>query len=68
MRIISNLAEKKIGYRTETYLFSPGAANRENSLRPMGPMPGQKSIRLAKKGSGSSFLGAGFRRSSPTIP
>ena len=25
-------------------------------------MPGQKSIRLAKKDSGSSFLDAGFRR------
>jgi hypothetical protein len=31
-------------------------------------MPGQKSIRLAKKGGGSSFPGAGFRRFSPAIP
>ena len=33
-----------------------------------GPMPGQKSIRLAKKGGGSSFPDAGFRRFSPAIP
>jgi len=31
-------------------------------------MPGQKSIRLAKKAGGSSFLNAGFRRSSPAVP
>jgi hypothetical protein len=31
-------------------------------------MPGQKSIRLAKKGGGSTFLNAGFRRFSPAIP
>jgi hypothetical protein len=31
-------------------------------------MPGQKSIRLAKKGGGSSFLNAGFRRFSSAIP
>jgi hypothetical protein len=33
-----------------------------------GPMPWQKSIRLAKKGGGSSFPDAGFRRFSPAIP
>jgi len=33
-----------------------------------GPMPGQKSIRLAKKGCGSSYPDAGFRRFSPAIP
>ena len=31
-------------------------------------MPGQKIIRLAKKGGGSSFLNAAFRRFSPLIP
>jgi hypothetical protein len=31
-------------------------------------MPGQKIIRLAKKGGSSSFLNAGFRRFSPVIP
>jgi hypothetical protein len=31
-------------------------------------MPGQKSIRLAKKGGGFSFPDAGFRRFSPVIP
>jgi hypothetical protein len=35
---------------------------------PRGPLPGQKSIRLPKKGGGSSFLNAGFRRFSPAIP
>jgi hypothetical protein len=30
-------------------------------------MPGQKSIHLAKKGGGPSFLNAGFRRFSPAI-
>jgi hypothetical protein len=30
-------------------------------------MPGQKSIHLAKKGGGRSFLNAGFRRFSPAI-
>ena len=45
-----------------------GSANRSNPLLPKGPMPGQKSIRLAKKGGGSSFPIAGFRRFSPGIP
>jgi len=31
-------------------------------------MPGQESIRLAKKGGGFSFLNAGFRRFRPAIP
>jgi len=31
-------------------------------------MPGQKNIRLAKKGGGSSLRKAGFRRFSPAIP
>jgi hypothetical protein len=31
-------------------------------------MPGQKSIRLAKKGGGSSFSDAGFRRFRSAIP
>jgi len=35
---------------------------------PRGPMPGQESIRLAKKGGDSSFLCAGFRRFSPAVP
>jgi hypothetical protein len=40
---------------------------RGSSLRQSGSMPGQKSIRLAKKGGGSSFPDAGFRRFSPAI-
>ncbi|MCX5912945.1 MAG: hypothetical protein NTV04_13560, partial [Deltaproteobacteria bacterium] len=66
--IISNLVEKKTGLFSEKDLFSVGSANREDSLRPSGSMPGQKSIRLAKKGGDPSFPDAGFRRFSPGIP
>ena len=45
-----------------------GSANPDNSLLPKGPLPGQKSIRLAKKGADRSFPIAGFRRFSPGIP
>jgi len=34
----------------------------------LNPMPGQKSIRLAKKGGGSSLTEAGFRRFQPSDP
>jgi hypothetical protein len=67
-RIISNLVEKKTGFFSEKDLFSVGSANREDSLWPNGSMPGQKSIRLAKKGGDPSFPDAGFRRFSPGIP
>jgi hypothetical protein len=49
-------------------IFSVGSANTENLLLPSGPLPGQKSIRLAQKGGDSSFLDAGFRRFSTAIP
>jgi len=49
-------------------LFAEGSANRGRSLKQAGPLPGQKSIRLAKKGGGSSFPEAGFRRFRPAIP
>jgi hypothetical protein len=55
-------------FLSEKFLLSLGSANRENHVLPSGPLPGQKSIRLAKKGGGSSFLNAGFRRFSPVIP
>jgi len=45
-----------------------GSANKEDSLWPNGPVPRQKSIRLAKKGGDPSFPEAGFRRFSPAIP
>jgi len=35
---------------------------------PSGPLPGQKSIRLAKKGGGSSFPDAGFCALLPVYP
>jgi hypothetical protein len=68
VRIISNLVETKLGFVFEIFLLSVGSANRENQVWPRGPMPEQKIIRLAKKGGGSSFLNAGFRRFSPVIP
>jgi hypothetical protein len=57
-----------MGFLSEKFLLSVGSANRENRVWPRGPLPGQKSIRLVKKGGGSSFLSAGFRRFSPVIP
>jgi hypothetical protein len=66
--IISNLVEAKMVFHSEKYLLSFGSANRGNPVWPSGPLPGQKSIRLAKKGGGSSFPNAGFRRFSPVIP
>ena len=45
-----------------------GFSNRRNYLWPRGPMPGQKSIRLAKKGGGPSFPNAGFCALLPSYP
>jgi hypothetical protein len=45
-----------------------GSSNKYSCLFPQGSLPGQKSIRLAKKGKGSSLPDAGFRRFSPAIP
>jgi hypothetical protein len=67
-RIISNLVETNMDFLSEKFLLSVGSANRESHGLPSGPLPGQKSIRLAKKGGGSSFPNAGFRRFSPVIP
>jgi len=51
------------------FYFSVGSTNQGSSQRlPSCPLPGQKSIRLAKKGGGSSFPDAGFRRFRPAIP
>jgi len=60
--------EKEIGFISEKVIFSITSLKRENSLWPRGPLPGQKSMRLAKKGGGLSFPNAGFRRFSPAIP
>jgi len=68
MWIISNLVETKMDFLSEKFLLSVGSANGENQVLPSGPLPGQKSIRLAKKGGSSSFLNAGFHRFSPVIP
>jgi hypothetical protein len=62
------LVEGEIGFSSEKGFIPTGSANREYFLLPVDPMPGQKSIRLAKKGGGSSFPNAGFRRFSPAMP
>jgi hypothetical protein len=59
--------KRKTGLSLKSF-FSGGSANEGRSLKPVGPLPGQKIIRLAKKGEGSSFPNAGFRRFSPVIP
>jgi hypothetical protein len=66
--IISNLVEKENGFVSEKLLFSAGSANRGRALKQVRPLPGQKSIRLPKKGGGSSFPEAGFRHFRPAIP
>jgi hypothetical protein len=58
----------KPAFLSEKDLFSWGSTNRDTSLWPNGPMPGQKSMRLAKKGSGSSFPDVGFCHFSQVIP
>jgi len=44
------------------------SANERLSLWPIGSLPGQKSIRLAKKGGDFSLPKAGFRRYQPGDP
>ena len=70
MWIISNLVETNMDFLSEKFLLSAGSANRESHVLPGGPLPGQKSpaFRGTKKGGGSSFPNAGFRRFSPVIP
>jgi len=66
--VSSDLVEK------EAVLFLPrlysygNSANRDHYLRRIGSVPGQKSMRLSKKGSDLSFPDAGFRRFSIAIP
>jgi hypothetical protein len=67
-KVISNLVEKENGFISEEVLFSGGSVNRGRSLKKVGPLPGQKSIRLPKKDGGSSFPEAGFRRFRPAVP
>jgi hypothetical protein len=52
----------------KSFYYQGGSANGKNHVLPRGPLPGQKSIRLAKKGGGSSLPNAGCRRLSPVIP
>jgi hypothetical protein len=66
--IVSALDGKENGVISQRLLFSGDSANKGRSLKPGGPLPGPKSIRLAKKGGGSSFPDAGFRRFRPAVP
>jgi len=66
--IISKLVEGKIGFPFEKVSIPTGSARRGHSLLPVDPMPGQKSIRLAKKGGDSSFPDAGFRSFGTAMP
>jgi hypothetical protein len=45
-----------------------GSEDRGFPVWEISPLPGQKGIRLAKKGGGSSLLDAGFRRFQPSDP
>jgi hypothetical protein len=49
------LVEKRISFFSEEFLFSVGSAKKENLLLPSGLLPGQKSIRLVKKGGDPLF-------------
>ena len=53
LRIIPNLVKNETGFPSEKDVFSVGSADGDNSLWPNAPMPGQESIRLAKKGNDS---------------
>jgi hypothetical protein len=66
--ITSDLVEKKIDFILKKGIFSVGSTKRENSLWPHDPLPGQKSIRLDKKGGYPSFPDAGLRRFSLSLP
>ena len=67
-RTISDLVEKKTRFLSEKAAFSIGSIDRRIAVRPSGSMPGQKSIRLAKKAGGPSFPNAGFCALLPRYP
>ena len=60
MRVIAKLVEKKRNFLSEKSVFSMGSGSRGFSFYPRGPMPGQKGIRLAKKGGDSSISSCGL--------
>jgi hypothetical protein len=62
MKIIPNLVEKKRSFPLEKDIFSTGSGNRGFSFWHKRPMPGQKGIRLAKKGGDSSISRCGLLR------
>jgi len=66
--IISSLVEKRNLFLSEKGVFSRGSSKGRFPLYPRGPMPGQKDIRLAQKGGGSSFPNAGFCALPPSHP
>jgi len=58
--IISQLVEKKNGILSKKAVFLMGSEDRGFPVGQISPLPGQKGIRLAKKGGGSSFAGCGL--------
>ena len=58
----SPIVEKKSSFLPEKSVFSTGSKNRGFPLWQKGPMPGQKGIRLAKKGGGPSLAKCGLLR------
>jgi hypothetical protein len=52
----------------KSFYFQQVLRREDVSLMPKDSLPGQKSIRLAKKGGGSSFPDAGFSRFSLVFP
>jgi len=64
--LICIFVERKNRFLPKKDIFSMGSANGKILPWPGGSMPGQKAIRLAKKGCGPSFPDAGFRRLQPS--
>jgi len=60
MWIISNLVENKSRILSEKAVFKKGSEDRGFPVWQISPLPGQKSIRLGKKGGGSSFSECGL--------
>jgi hypothetical protein len=60
LMIISHLVEKKSRILSEKAVFLMGSEDRGFPVGQISPLPGQKGIRLAKKGGGSSFAGCGL--------
>jgi hypothetical protein len=54
------IVERKSCFLSEKALFSMGSEDRGFPVGQISPLPGQKGIRFAKKGGGSSYAGCGL--------